>query len=216
MRAHVSVSAVLRLVAVICDGDSNSNFLNRNFVHNAGRCVGSCADNFAFGGSLDVRLGWGGSDNGCGGGFDLGGSGGLDLGSSRSVGRLDGEDGDTTGSLAASWGVALGRDRGNARDDGCGSGLVGAAWLEWVGVSRTVLDRDVSAKTLGGASAVVLLENRGHVLDLAFSLLGLGLEGRREVLAVLDAAGGVGAVVHSSLKNVDVPAVNEIGMVSVA
>jgi hypothetical protein len=47
-------------------------------------------------------------------------------------------------------------------------------------------------------------------------LLGFGLERGLEVDAVFDAAGGVGAVVDGGLEYVDVPAVDEIGVVAVA
>jgi hypothetical protein len=90
------------------------------------------------------------------------------------------------------------------------------AGVERVGVLRTVLDGNVTAEAVGGSGAVVLLEVIGHGLDLALGLLGLGLEGVSEVNTVLDTAGGVCAVIDSVLEGLDVPAVDEISMVTIA
>jgi hypothetical protein len=77
------------------------------------------------------------------------------------------------------------------------------------------LNRYVTAETLGRTGAVVKLEDLGHGVDLAGSLLGLSLQTGGEDRAVLNATRGVGAGGNSGLEGIDVPAVDEISVVSV-
>jgi hypothetical protein len=88
--------------------------------------------------------------------------------------------------------------------------------LNWGSVLGAVLDGDVTAETFSGARAVVLAEVLGDFFDLALALLLLGLQGAGEDGAVFDAARGVGAGVDGGLEGLDVPAVDEVGVVSVA
>ena len=95
--------------------------------------------------------------------------------------------------------------------------LVGLVGSDRVGVARTVLDGNVTTDTVGGgASAVVVLESLGHVLDLAHVLLKFGLQGISKDGAVLDAARRVGAGGNGFLESINVPSVHKVTVVSAA
>jgi hypothetical protein len=85
-----------------------------------------------------------------------------------------------------------------------------------VGVLGAVLDGDVTAETISGTGAVVLAQVLGDVFNLALALLLLGLQGAGEDGAVFNTARGVGAGVDGGLEGLDVPTVDEVGVVSVA
>lgn len=214
---RVGVTAVLGLVGRRCGvlGDSynDDDLLDGNLVDNTGGSVCRGGHNLRVG--VSVLLGRGRS--------------GCDDGRSRRrlhdrcrssrLGRLrcvDVELGDAAGTLALGRRVALDGHRGDARDDGLSSRLAGATWLEWVGVSGAVLNGDVSAETLGRSGTVIVGENRRELLDIALVLLGFGLEFASEEGAVFGASGLVGTSRHGRLQDIDVPAVDEIGVVPVA
>jgi hypothetical protein len=184
---------------IVRDRNSDRNFLDRDFVHDTLRRIRGCAH--------DVRV--------LGFGQDGRGSDSRRRGGSR--GRsLDIEFGDSTWALGLGGCVGLGRDRCDRGQRGGGSGLVGRAGLERVGVAGAVLHGDVAAEAFSGARAVVGFEDGWHGLDVALALLGFGLERGSEDGAVFDAAGGVGALGYSGLENVNVPAVHEVAVVAVA
>lgn len=91
-----------------------------------------------------------------------------------------------------------------------------ASRVERVGVLWAILNRHVSAETFGRTGTVVVLEDIRKILNFTLVLLSLSLQGASEVLAVFDASGGAGAVGDSRLKDIDVPTVNEVGVVPVA
>jgi hypothetical protein len=168
----VCATTVVCLV-VIGDGYGDLDLLNGDLVHLTCGGVGGGGDDLLAG----LRaLGRSRSDGWCNwkwrilcrSGDNRRGSGGLDV-----------VDGDTAtvgvGDLAASRGVALGWDGCNAGDDRC-NGLASITGLERVGVSRAVLDGDVTAETLGRTGAVIVLQDPHGLLDLALTLLGLSLE----------------------------------------
>jgi hypothetical protein len=205
---RLNVSAVLLSIR-IGNSDCDLNFLNRNLIHDAVLGVGRSADDVV--GLVDDRVG----DVGDGGNGRRDGRDGLDdLGDG---GGVDVVHGHAAGSHGVCGRVRLRRNRRNGADGGRDGGLSsGCAGLEGVCVAGAVLDWDVSAETLCGALAVVRHEGLGHLLDFALALLELGLQGRGEDGAVFDAAGEVGAGVDGGLEGVNVPAVHEVGVVSVA
>jgi hypothetical protein len=210
---RLNMSAVL-LGIRISDGDGDRNLLNRNLVHDTVLGVGRRADDV---GLVDDRVGdVGNGRDGRRGGCDFRDrrDGLNDLGNR---GRLDVVHGDAAGTHGVCGCVGLCGHRGDGADDGRDGGLSSwGAGLEGVGVAGAVLDFNVSAKALGGAGAVIGLEDLGHLLDFALALLRLRLQGGCEDGAVFDAAREVGAGVDCGLESVDVPAVHEVGMVSVA
>jgi hypothetical protein len=199
----------------VSDGDGDCDFLDGDFVHDARG--GVCSRRYNLAVSVDSVLDvCSSSDNGGSSGRNNGWESRDDR-RRRNSGGLNGEDGDAARAHGVSGGVGLCGDRSDRGDDGLGGGLVArAARLEGVGVAGAVLDGDVAAETLCGAGAVVLHEHLGHLLDLALALLSFGLERRCEDGAVFDAAGQVGAGVDGGLEGVDVPAVHEVAVVSVA
>jgi len=211
--AVVRVAAVLLLVVVGGNSDCDGDLLNRHLVHHASGRVRRRRDDL-FAGVLGAlgggrSDGWGSSLGSIGSG-DCGGDGGR---------RLDVVDGDAAAvgiCYLAAGGRVAGDWRGSDAGDLGDNGLACVAVLERLGVAGTVLDWDVAAETLSWAGAVVGLENLGHVVDLALTLLELSLELAGKVLAVFGSAGGVGAVIDSGLKSVDVPAVHEITVVTVS
>jgi hypothetical protein len=220
-----SVPAVLVCVAAALgvDGDGLDNLLDGDLVHDTVAGVGGGGDDaIILGGSI---LGVGGSGDGRRGSGLVRSSGrcglGLRCGSSSSA-SLDSEDGDTATervgrALGAGRCVAEGRHRGNGRDAGLDGLLVALVTaLEGSSVLRAVLDGNVSAETVRGTGAVVGVEGLGHGLDLALALFGLGLEATSKDGAVLNTTRGVGAGADGGLESVDIPTVDEIGVVSVA
>jgi hypothetical protein len=200
----------MHMAAALSSGvgsDGDVDLLDGDHVHDSVLGVGRSRDDLALRGSGVLKVGRR-SDGGGGGG---GGSvTGLDIVNRDTATPL-------VGDLGPGRGVRLRRHRCGRGGDGDGhGGLLGGTGLERSGVLGAVLDGDVAAKAVGGTITVVDAENLGHGLDLAGALLSLGLEVAGEVLAVLDTARGVGAVVDGSLEGVDVPAVDEISVVSVA
>jgi hypothetical protein len=101
--------------------------------------------------------------------------------------------------------------RGQDRND-CRRGLR-VTWLEGRSILGTSLDGHVSAEAFHGTGAVFGGNFIGN-LELAFCGLVFGLDG--EDGAVFDLARGVGACVDGLLKEVDVPAGDEVTVVAVA
>jgi hypothetical protein len=210
----VRVPLVPHLVAIVCDSDSDGDLLNRNYILDAVGSVSSGADNLTSSRSVDFLLSWGGCNKGSSRSSEYAGNNARnDCGSG---GGLNIVDGDTTWALRAGRRIALSGYRSDAGEDGGSSGLVWGSRLKRVRVARTILDRNVSAKSLGGASTVVVIEGFGHLLDLALVCLGIALEAGREDGAVLNATGEVGALGDGGLEGVDVPAVHEVAVVAVA
>jgi len=212
--AHVTVvAAVLVCVsaAVSTNSGGDDNLNNGNLVHDTVLGVGRGGHN------LIVLQGVGDVGNGGDDGRSVighGGRGGLGDHGGRA---LDVVDRDTAATEGVGRSVGLSRDRGGSRG---GDGLDGllvvlVASLEGRGVLGSVLNLDVTAEAVRRTSAVVDVENLGHVLDLARGLLGLGLEASGEDRAVLNATREVGAGLDSLLEGIDVPAVDEISVVSV-
>lgn len=213
--AHVTVvAAVLVCVsaAVSTNSGGDDNLNNGNLVHDTVFGVGRGGHNLVVLQSVG-DVGNGGDDRRSVIGHG-GGRGGLGNHGSRA---LDVVDRDTAATEGVGRSVGLSRDRGRGRG---GDGLDGllvvlVASLEGRGVLGSVLNLDVTAEAVGRTSAVVDVENLGHVLDLAHGLLGLGLEASGEDRAVLNATREVGAGIDSLLEGIDVPAVDEISVVSV-
>lgn len=206
---HVCVPAVMSRCGLRAfgDGDGDFDLLDANLVHDAILGVDGGGDDAVV---VAVVVGVGGRS---------GGRRGNRRGrrASRGSRRRDVVHGNASWALGVGRGVALRGDRGDRRHGRLGGGLAAAgARLERVGVFGAVLHGDVTAETVGGAGAVVVLERGGGVLDLAGALLGLGLEVAREDGAVFDAAGEVGARVDGGLEGIDVPTVDEVGVVSVS
>jgi len=190
---RVSVTAVLWLVGCILgDGHNDNDLFDSNLVDNTSGSVCCGRHNL----SVGVNILLGGSRSRCDGGrsrwyLDLGCLRCLILrGWCRRLGlrSVDIILRDTSGSLAPGRCVALCGHRGDAGEDRLSSGLGWATWLEWVGVSGAVLNRNVSAESLRGAGAVVLRENSRHFLNITLVLLCFGLEFAAEVLAIFGTA----------------------------
>jgi len=202
---HVSVTAVMGRCSLGTFGNGNGNLdlLDANLVDNAILGVGGGGNDAAVIGCRVL-----GDCSRCDG------RGGR--GSSRS-GRFDVVHRDAGCAFRVGRGVALGGDRGSRRQGGLGRWLAtSGAGLEGVGVLGTILDWDVTTETIGRSGAVVVLERRGGVLNFAGALLGFGLEFARENGTVFDAARQIGASVDGRLEGIDVPTVDEIGMVTVS
>jgi hypothetical protein len=197
----------MHMAAALSSGvgsDGDVDLLDGDHVHDSVLGVGRSRDDLALRGSGVLKVGRR-SDGGGGGNVA-----GLDIVNRDTATPL-------VGDLGPGRGVRLRRHRCGRGGNGDGhGGLLGGTGLERSGVLGAVLDGDVAAKAVAGTIAVVDAENLGHGLDLAGALLSLSLEVAGEVLAVLDTARGVGAVVDGSLEGVDVPAVDEISVVSVA
>jgi hypothetical protein len=216
VRLSVRMPLVPHLVAVVCNGDSDGDLLNCNYILDAVRSVSSGADNLASSRCVDFLLGGGRGNNGSSrsrGSEYTGRDAGNDLGNGRG---LDVVDRDTSWTLGASGRVALSGNGSDAGEDGGSGWLIWGSGLEGVGVARTILDGNVSAESLGGAGTVVVVEGLGHLLDLALALCGLALEAGGENGAVLNATGEVGALGDGGLEGIDVPAVHEVTVVAVA
>jgi len=214
--AHVTVvAAVLVCVsaAVSTNSGGDDNLNNGNLVHDTVLGVGRGGHN------LVILQGVGDVGNGGDDRRSVIGHGGRRGGLGDHGGRaLDVVDRDTAATEGVGRSVGLSRDRGRSRG---GDGLDGllvvlVASLEGSGVLGSVLNLDVTAEAVGRTSTVVDVEDLGHVLDLAHGLLGLGLEASGEDRAVLNATREVGAGRDSLLEGIDVPAVDEISVVSVA
>ena len=209
--AEMTTTVLVCVSAVVgTHSGCDDNLDDGNLVHDTILGVGGGRDNVITLKSIsDVsKRGDGrrsGVTSGAGAGLDHGGR------------ALNVVDGDTTSAHGASRGVRLSGHRGD-RGKGGGNGLlvILVSSLKGRGVLRSVLDGNVTAETLGGTSTVVDGEDLGHGLDLASGLLGLGLETGREDRAVLNTTRGVGAGSDGGLESVDVPAVDEISVVSVA
>lgn len=214
--AHVTVvAAVLVCVsaAVSTNSGGDDNLNDGDLVHDTVLGVGRSGHN------LVVLQGVGDVGNGGDDRRDVTGHGGGRGGLGDHGGRaLNVVDRDTAATEGVGRSVGLSRDRGRSRrDDGLdGLLVVLVASLEGRGVLRSVLNLDVTAEAVGRTSAVVDVEDLGHVLDLAHGLLGLGLEASGEDRAVLNATREVGASLDGRLESVGVPAVDEISVVSVA